>query len=328
MQSVQEVGDFSQPPEFASHRKPGCEKKPSDVPPLSIYHEPWWLDIATDGQWSEAKVVENGVIVGRMPYSLEVRRGLRLSRAPTLIRTLGPATLATPGKPVATLRRRLEITSQLIEQLPTFDVFEQLFDPAIPDAVSFIYRGFTASVTYAFWIDAGLSEGQIWSGMNDKTRNVIRKSSKSLCIGSIDQPDAFVRFYEQNLDGAPNIHGTRRLTALLEAMLARQAGIMLGARDETGRLMAATAIPWDSKAAYFLLSTRRRDSAAGGTNQLIWEAARVACARRLAFDLDGVTSPASLLFLSGLGGRMVQRLRVRQHSRRFRLAKRLRLIRD
>jgi hypothetical protein len=233
-----------------------------------------------------------------------------------------------PGKPVATLRRRLEITNELIEQLPKFDVFEQLFDPAIADAASFIYRGFTANVAYAFWIDAGLSEAAIWSGMNDKTRNVIRKCSKSLCIGPIDEPDEFVRCYEENLDGAPNIHGTRRLTALLEAMLARQACILLGARDEAGRLMAAIAIPWDSRTAYFLLSTRRRNAAAGATNQLMWEAARLACARGLAFDLDGVTSPASLLFLSGFGGRMVQRLRVRRHSARFRIAKRLRLIRD
>lgn len=327
MQSVLETDDLPRLSEVAGNRKPRCEKKPADVPPLSIYHEPWWLDIATDGKWGEAKVVENGVIVGRMPYSIETQRGLRLSRAPTLIRTLGPAILDMPGKPVATLRRRLEITNKLIEQLPKFDMFEQLFDPAIPDAVSFIYKGFTVGVTYAFSLDAGSSEGQIWSGMNDKTRNVIRKCSKSLCAGPIDEPDAFVRFYEENLDGAPNIHGTRRLTTLLEAMLGRRAGILLGVRDETGRMMAATAVPWDSRTAYFLLSTRRRDAAAGATNQLIWEAARLASARGLAFDLDGVTSPASLLFLSGLGGRMVQRLRVRRHSARFHLAKRLRLIR-
>jgi hypothetical protein len=326
MQSGLESGDLPQPPEPSGDRKPRCEKKLPGVPPLSIYHETWWLDIATDGRWGEAKVVENGTIIGRMPYSIETRRGLRLSRPQSLIRTLGPAILAMPGKPVATLRRRLAITNELIDQLPAFDMFEQLFDPAIPDAVSFIYRGFTASVVYAFWIDAGLSEAQIWSGMNDKTRNVIRKCSKSLSIGPIDEPDAFVRFYEENLDGTPNIHGTRRLTALLEAMLSRHAGILLGTRDETGRLMAATAIPWDSKTAYFLLSTRRRDAAAGATNQLMWEAARLACARSLAFDLDGVTSPASLLFLSGFGGRMVQRLRVRRHSARFRIAKRLRLV--
>ncbi len=324
MESALELSDGPEPSEPAPNRKIRRDKKPSDVPPLSIYHEPWWLDIATDGQWGEATVVENGVLVGRMPYPIETRLGLRLSRAPSLIRTLGPAVCATPGKPVAALRRRLEITNELIARLPAFDMFEQLFDSSIPDAVSFVYRGFVAGVAYSFRIDAGLPEAQIWSGMNDKTRNVIRKCN-GLVVGPVEQPDAFVRFYELNLDGQPNIHGTRRLTALLEAMLARRAGTLLGAYDEAGRLAAAIAIPWDSTTAYFLLSTRRRDAAAGATGRLLWEAARLACEHRLAFDLDGVTSPSSLLFLSGFGGRMVQRLRVRRHTSRFRIAKGLRL---
>jgi hypothetical protein len=259
---------------------------------------------------------------------LRLQRGLRLSRTPSLIRTLGPAVLDAPGKPVAALRRRLEITNDLIGQLPSFDLFEQFFDPSIPDAVSFIFRGFVTGTTYSFRIDAGLSEAQVWSGMNDKTRIVIRKSGKDLVVARIDRPERFIEFYESNLDGKPNRHGARRMTALLEAILARDTGVILGAHDETGRLLAATAMPWDSKTAYFLLSTRRSGAAAGATGLLIWDAARIACARGIAFDLDGITSPPTLLFLSGFGGRMVQRLRVRRHSPRFRLAKRLRLIGD
>jgi len=75
-----------------------------------------------------------------------------------------------------------------------------------------------------------------------------------------------------------------------------------------------------------LLCTRRSNAAAGATGLLIWEAARIACARGIAFDLDGITSPSTLLFLSGFGGRMVQRLRVRRHTSRFRIAKGLRLV--
>jgi hypothetical protein len=314
-----------EPPNSASDRaSPGKGRRP-ELAPLSIYHEPWWLDIATDEQWGEVTVTENGTIVGRLPYPIARRFGLRMSLAPSLIRTLGPAVLDTPGKPVAALRRRLEITNDLIGQLPPFDVFEQLFDPSIPDAVSFIHRGFVAGTTYCFRIEAGQSEAQLWSRMNDKTRNVIRKSGKTLVVTRIEQPDAFVRFYETNLDGT-NHHGTRRLVALLEAMLARGAGILLGAHDEAGRLVAATAIPWDSAVAHFLLCSRRRDAAAGATSLLIWEAARVARERGIIFDLDGVTSPSSLLFLSGFGGRMVQRLRVRRHTSRFRIAKGLRLL--
>ena len=206
METAFDVRKLPAPSGSAPNQKTRGNSKASDVPPLSIYHEPWWLDIATDGQWGEATVVENGAIVGRMPYPIETRKGLRISRIPSLIRTLGPAVLDAPGKPVAALRRRLEITSDLIGQLPSFDLFEHFFDPSVPDAVSFIFRGFITGTTYGFRIDAGLSEAQVWSGMNDKTRNVIRKSGKGLVVARIERPDDFAQFYESNLAGEPNRH--------------------------------------------------------------------------------------------------------------------------
>ena len=42
--------------------------------------------------------------------------------------------------------------------------------------------------------------------MNDKTRNVIRKSGKGLVVARIERPDDFAQFYESNLAGEPNRH--------------------------------------------------------------------------------------------------------------------------
>ncbi len=36
----------------------------------SIFHEPWWLDIATQGQWQMARVQRAGETVGEMPYAI------------------------------------------------------------------------------------------------------------------------------------------------------------------------------------------------------------------------------------------------------------------
>ena len=36
----------------------------------TIFHEPWWLTIASDGAYREATVVTNGVVLGRLPYLL------------------------------------------------------------------------------------------------------------------------------------------------------------------------------------------------------------------------------------------------------------------
>src|SRR3954453_15951787 len=116
---------------------------------------------------------------------------------PSLIRTLGPAVVDLPGKRVAAERRRLEVTERLIDHLPAIDVFSQQFDPRITDAPSFLYRGFHLSSPYSFRAPAGLSETQLWNGMNDKTRNGIRKAEQQLRVGIIDDVERFVRFHDE-----------------------------------------------------------------------------------------------------------------------------------
>jgi hypothetical protein len=40
------------------------------LPAQSVFHEAWWLDIATDGNWRAATMRRGNEIVGEMPYSL------------------------------------------------------------------------------------------------------------------------------------------------------------------------------------------------------------------------------------------------------------------
>ena len=54
----------------------------------TIFHEDWWLDIATGGKASVAEVTSNGKVVGRLPYFLERRNGFTICRMPTLTRFL------------------------------------------------------------------------------------------------------------------------------------------------------------------------------------------------------------------------------------------------
>ncbi len=36
----------------------------------SIFHEPWWLDIATEGEWKMARVVRGKEMLGEMPSAI------------------------------------------------------------------------------------------------------------------------------------------------------------------------------------------------------------------------------------------------------------------
>ena len=73
---------------------------PSVVNPLepTIFHESWWLDITTYGQFQMVEVAENGQVVGRMPYVLRRKAGLAFSNMPMLTHFLGPADRRRQGQ--------------------------------------------------------------------------------------------------------------------------------------------------------------------------------------------------------------------------------------
>jgi hypothetical protein len=86
---------------FAERVQPGAQQhstakllrdKPAvngQTPLSTIFHEPWWLDIACDGDYREAIVVIDGKTVGRLPYRRRSQfPGLNTLGMPNLVHVL------------------------------------------------------------------------------------------------------------------------------------------------------------------------------------------------------------------------------------------------
>jgi hypothetical protein len=278
----------------------------------SIFHEPWWLDIVTDGRWKTASVMHGNVLLGEMPYYL-ARKGLWLvSALPPLTRTLGPVIRPMGLEPAHELRHRLRVTSQIIEQLPHVSSFFQVFDYRLPDALAFASRGFTVSARYTFQIAPQSLPAEVWARMDCKTRNVIRSGLDALTVVPIDAADEFLTFYERNLSlrSRENAYGSATMRALVHAFVERGAGCLLGAYEGGSRLAGAIGLVWDHDTMYFLLSTRAPGSHNGAVSLLLWTAIRDALNRQLTFDFDGFSCVSTFNFLNGFGGSITQRLGV------------------
>lgn len=286
----------------------------------SIYHRDWFLNAATDRRWGEARVIDGGCLVGRLPYALETCAGFTVSHMPSLIRTLGPEIPASAGKSATVLRRRLEITHALIDQLPPVADFSQVFDPRITEAVAFTQRGFGINLGYAFWIDRGRSEAELLDAMTAEPRRHLRKAAGQFSIVQLDDISEFCRFHDANLGGDRNFHGSERMQRLLEAVIDHKAGMLLGARTARGKLAATIGIIWDDVAVRNYLGSRLPGTS-GASILLLWEAIRIALRTGLAFDFDGATSPGTFEFLRGMGGTLVTRLRVRRSTLSFKAAR-------
>lgn len=278
----------------------------------SIFHEPWWLDIATQGNWQRAIVTQNDKVIGEMPYAMRRTRLWRVSHLPPLTRMLGPVIAPVTGSAARQQRHRLDVTARLIEQLPECDSFFQVFDPRVDDALAFALHGFTVSARYTFRISSHETADEAWARLDSKTRNVIRSASHELTIDADLTPEAFLAFYDANLAARSrtNAYGSTVMRELVSAFVARKAGMLLGAYASNGQLVAAIGIVWDQQAMYYLLSSRTQEAHCGSISLLLWTSICRALDRQLTFDFDGFSGPSTFNFLSGFGATLTQRLGV------------------
>ncbi|MEM5422559.1 MULTISPECIES: GNAT family N-acetyltransferase [Paraburkholderia] len=282
----------------------------------SIFHERWWLDIATQGDWKLAVVKQDDEVIGEMPYAMQRTRLWRVSHLPPLTRTLGPVIKSVTGSEARQLHHELDVTGKLIEQLPDCDSFFQVLDPRIDDALAFALHGFTVTARYTFRIDRNTSADEAWKRLNSKTRNVIRSASRELTVVPDIEPAEFIAFYDANLAARSrtNAYGDAVMRDLVNAFVERKAGMLLGAYGQGGKLVAAVGLVWDHQAMYYLLSSRAQDAHSGSISLLLWSGIGRALERRLTFDFDGFSSPSTFNFLNGFGATLTQRLGVERHG--------------
>ncbi len=303
--------------------------RPQDHDPLAptIFHLPWWLEIATGGRYGTVEAMEDGRVVGRMPYFLDRRLGSTLSRMPPLTHFLGPAIDDGDGSTNTRFLRKLTIARELIQKLPSVPYFSQKLYRGITDILAFQIEGYESSIQFTHEI-APRSEAEIWAGMRDKTRNMVRKAAKQFACTALDDPDTFIRMYTDNLNARQkkitiNLPICRQLIA---ACLARGCGRLYVARQDDGTPAAAAFCAWDATSAYYLMSTRTVDSGNSAATLLLWRAIRDAMAGGLIFDFDGVPSAGAVLFYAGFGAAIQPRYIVSDASRLMRVVNTMRLM--
>jgi GNAT acetyltransferase-like protein len=287
--------------------------QPRDPLAPTIFHEPWWLEAATGGRYEEVTVSSGGRTVGRLPYLRKERFGFTSFIPPELTHFLGPAVDEGSDSPESRNLRRNEITMELIEKLPPFGHFYQQLHRGIPDTLPFIQHGFTTELLFTYEVMPAPEE-TIWRSMRDKTRNVIRRAQEKTELVDVE-PDAFCAFYEANLQERgkhSNYMFGPDARLLLATALERGRGRLLGAKDESGAVLAAICYVWDDQVSYYMLTTRAHDTHNGVVSRLIWEAMRDSAARGRIFDFDVVGTAGSVLFYTAFGGEVRPRYLVRR----------------
>ena len=290
----------------------------SDPLAPTIFHEGWWLDVATDGKYAAAEVSSGGRTVGKLPYLLSRRKGLSHLIMPTLTHFLGPAVVEGEGSANTRFLKRLNITRELISKLPSATSYEIKCHAGVTDVIAFQAESFQTTVQFTHEIHP-LPEQALWKKMRDKTRNVIRRAQESYEVVQLDDARSFVEIYAANLR-EKNYLDLVDCRRIIDSCLSRNRGRILAAKSRSGELIAANFCVWDAKYSYYLMSTRAQGGGNGVGSLLVWNAILDAANRNLVFDMDGLSSEGGILFFAGFGADV----RPRYVAKRFSLLGQLR----
>jgi hypothetical protein len=274
----------------------------------ALFEQPWWLEAVAPGRWDAVEVVENGEIVGWLPFVRKRRFGLTILAQPELTPHLGPWVKPGTGEVHTQSQRENEILCNLIAALPKHDIFLQSFHPSITNCLPFYWHGFLQESCYTYIIDDLSDHDKIWHGFRENVRGHIRKAQRRVIVRPIEDVETFIAlnrmtFARQGVSPAYSADTIRRLDAACGARGVRR--IFL-AEDADGAAHAALYLIWDSESAYTLMSgsdPRLRDS--GAISLLRWEAIKYAGQVTRLFDFEGSMLQPIERFVRAFGARQV-----------------------
>jgi hypothetical protein len=283
--------------------KAGGGNAPSYDPLVpTIFHEDWWLTVATGGNFDVAEVSVGGQVVGRLPFSVTKRFGLKMIRMPVMTGFLGPAIAEGEGSPNTRFLKRLETTRELLEKLPRASWQYIKCHGGISDVIAFQELGFRTYVQFTHEITPAPVE-VLWEQMRNKTRNVIRKAEEQFAVTELTDAFEFMRLYERNIEGKG---GKSEIDAticrnIISASLERKRGRILALRNKENQVVAANFCAWDEVSSYYLMSTRCNGSGNSAISLLLWEAIKESALKGLTFDFAGLGNRGSVTLYSGFG---------------------------
>lgn len=303
---------------------------PGGVPLIrkSIFHEDWWLDALAPGQWRELTCCRGDRIAGYLRYVERHEAGMTIGEMPQITRFLGPIVSVPSGKCETRARTAYSIVTELLKPLAAFDHVEMTLDTEFDDLAPFLAAGYEVKVHPTFILDCRRPIDELWSGLRDKTKNVIRRARERLTVRTVDDARRFVRFYNENLEGAEPYFDLSLLPAAHAAASARERCKIVAAVDAHDVVHAQVCFIWDDEYVYYFLSTRDKDVAhLGAVSLLLWTGIELANARGLRLDFDGgINDDTRYKFKVAFGGKLANRFDVARSTARYQVHQALRKI--
>jgi hypothetical protein len=293
----------------------------------AIFHEKWWLDAIAPGRWREVVCIRGGQVVGSLPFEEQSQGGLKICAMPQATRVLGPILEVRPGKGESLARSAQSITACLLQQIEKHDHVEMTLGTEYADITPFLHAGFEVKPQPTLLLNCKPPLPELWAGLRDKTRNVIRRAREQLTVQCIEDVRQFTRFYKENLEDNTPYFSLAASAAATAAACDHEQGKIVAAMSADGVAQAMVVFLWDDHQVYYFHSSRRKNAHAGAVSLLLWTGIELAHSRGLWFDFDaGLAKVSRYKFLVSFGGEIANRYEVTRSNRIYRVQHGIRRI--
>lgn len=277
------------------------------------------MNLTTAGNWDEAVVSNSDVVLARLPYRSVRRYGATILTQPRLTPYAGPWFRPSSAKSSNQFSERRRLTTELLAQLPRFDLFSQNLWPAISDWLPFYWAGYSQSTGYTNWL-RDLSDPEVlWANfLNDARAKIVKAQQRVEVVVSNDVErlcDLHEKSFAQQGTGAPRERALLR--RVVEGAISQGHGRVTLAVDGASNVHAAAFVVFDERSAHYLISgTDAQHRASGAANLLVWDAIKFAAGKCALFDFEGSMVEGISRFFRAFNPELMPVLHVYRTSRR------------
>jgi hypothetical protein len=257
----------------------------------TVFAKSHWLRATTDGHFSVVVCRdEAGVIVAGMPIYYRVTKArVRCIIMPRFTQVLGPLLVRDSSlMPHQKVSREVSRVGAMLAALPAHSVFNVTLHPKFGNVLPFIWRNYNVRVGYTYRLGDLSDLAGIRERYADIRRREIRRAGKKYSLRENISPEEFYKFQctAREGEGQKLRFSWKEYSSL--ALHASCAVKTLAVVTTDGRVVAATALAWDSTCCYYLLpGVLASERKSGCVAFLIDQAIEWASQHSRAFDFEG-----------------------------------------
>lgn len=286
---------------------------------VPIYSKYWWMDaVCGEDNWDVWLYYSGTEVVAAMPYYIEKRNKYRYITKALLSQNNGILFKYPQGmKEIAKQKFEEKVINDACKYIQNMqiDVYEQQYHYSFTNWLPFFWNYYTAITRYTYVINDTSDLDIVWQNISAKCRSIIKKGQTNAKFKDDLNIDIFYQehekiFFKQGIECPFSYEQWKKIYTAVDL---HDAGKIMYAETDTGKIASLMFLVWDEKSIYQLLAGSIPEYQSLDTyDALIWEGIKYAHKKKLIYDFEGSVIKRISKSFREFGGEAMPYFRIRK----------------